>query len=373
MSLEIRRVSTRRDLKKYVRFPLELYKKNPHFIPPILMDEKAVLSPRKNPSFESAEAASWLALENGNVVGRITAIYLPRYKEFWGRNTARFGWVDFIDDPRVSSLLFSTAEAWAGTKGAVSISGPQGFTDLDPEGMLIEGFDETGTLPMIYNYPYYQSHLASLGYRKDTDWVEFELKIPEKVPEKVVRVAALFQEKSGFRVLEAKSARDYIPYGKGIFEVLEEAYGHLYGFMPLAERQVEGYIKQYISFIDPRFTKLILDRNDRVMAFGITMPSFSRALQKNRGRMLPLGWLDMLRAMQHPSALDLYLIGVRKKLRNTGAAAMVIGSIMQEAIDAGIKTAESSGNLEDNIAVQSLWNLLEHRQHKRRRCFIKEL
>jgi GNAT superfamily N-acetyltransferase len=372
MAVEIRKVKTKRDLKKYVRFPLDLYKDNPYYVPNLFMDDIFVLDKNKNPSFKTCEAESWLAWKNGKIAGRITGLYLPEYQEFWGKNQARFGWVDFIDDPEVSKALFDTVETWAAEKGVTGITGPQGFTDLDPEGMLVEGFDELGTLPMIYNHAYYPEHLAQYGYIKEIDWLEFEIKIPESIPERILRIQELVLKRKKLHMVEAKKSKDLMPYAEGIFDVLSESYKDLYGFVPLKKEQVDTYIKQYIPYADPKFTKVIVNESDQVVAFGVAMPSLSRALQKSRGRLLPFGWIHILHAMKNPEELDLYIVAVRPEYQSSGVIAILLAAVTQAAIKAGIKTCESSGELESNKSVQAMWSSYDHRQHKRRRCFIKD-
>ncbi len=373
MAVEIRVVATRQDLKKYVNFPIKLYRGNPWYVPSMRSEELTVLDPKKNPSFETAKARSWLAYKDGRIAGRITGIYLPQYKEIWGKNQARFGWVDFIDDAEVSLALFDAVETWAKTFGVDSVTGPQGFTDLDPEGMLVEGFEELGTLPMIYNYSYYPEHLGHMGYVKETDWLEFEIQVPESIPEKVSRIQGLVLKRKKLHMVNAKRSKDLMPYAKGLFHVLTESYKDLYGFMPLSEAQVDSYIKQYIPFADPRFTKVVVNEDDKVVAFGVAMPSLSRALQKNKGRLFPFGWIPMLRAMKKPDGMDMYLVAVLPEYQSSGVVSVVMGTITQGAIDAGIETAETSGELEENTTIQAMWRNYEHRQHKRRRCLIKEL
>jgi hypothetical protein len=372
MSVEIRKVENRRDLKKYVQFPISLYRDHPYYVPTLYSEEMAVLDPKKNPSFETAQSNSWLAYKDGRIAGRITGVYIPAYKERWGKSLARFGWVDFIDDEEVSGALFDTVETWARGLGAEGITGPQGFTDLDPEGMLVEGFEELGTLPMIYNYPYYPEHLERRGYKKEIDWLEFEIKTPQSIPEKVKRVQELVLKRKHLRLVEAKKSKDLMPYARGLFDVLNESYKDLFGFIPLTEKQIDSYIRQYIPFADPRFTKVVLNEKDRVVAFGVAMPSLSKALQKNSGRLFPFGWIHMLRAMKKPAGLDMYLVAVLPEYQSSGVVSVVMGAITQGGIDAGVTSAETSGELETNEAVQSMWQNYEHRQHKRRRCFIRE-
>lgn len=371
MSVEIRKVESKRDLRRYVNFPIGLYKGHPYYVPAMYSEEMEALDPAKNPSFKTAKAQSWLAWKDGKVAGRITGIHIPAFAEIWGKNLARFGWVDFIDDPEVSEALLQTVEDWAKDIGAEGVTGPQGFTDMDPEGMLIEGFEELGTLPMIYNFSYYPEHLERLGYGKEVDWIEFEIKVPESIPEKVSRVQGLVLKRKNLRMVDAKKSKDLMPYARGLFAVLSESFKDLYGFVPLNEAQVGKYIQQYIPFADPKFTKIVVNEDDKVVAFGVAMPSLSRALQKNRGKLFPFGWYHMLRALKKPDGLDLYIVAVLPEYQSSGVISVILGSVTQACIDHGIRTTESSGELESNTAVQAMWRTFDHRQHKRRRCFIK--
>lgn len=374
MPVEIRHVETRRDLKAFIQFQLDLYRGNPYAIPPLFFDELNTLRKDRNPAFEFCEAEYWLAYKEGRVVGRIAGIYNRPYIEKWGMKNARFGWVDFVDDPEVSEALFRTVEDWARAKGMEGIIGPMGFTDADKEGMLIEGFEELGTMIMIYNYPYYQKHLERLGYAKDVDWLEFEVKVPESVPEKALRVQELISKRSGVHLYEWKTQKELKEkFGKPLFHLLDEAYEGLYGTVPMTERQVEAYIKQYLGFVDPRFTKIVVDEKDELIAFGVAIPSLSHALQKAHGRLFPFGWYHILRALKLPESLDLFLVAVKKEYKARGVIAFMMTSLTLDCIKAGLKTAETAGELEANHEVQSIWKDFERRQHKRRRAFIKKL
>ncbi len=374
MGIEIRKVTTRRDLRRFVEFQFSLYKNNQYWIPPLLFDEYNTLRKDKNPAFESSIAEYWLAYKDGAVAGRIACIINRKAIEKWGAKNARFGWIDFIDDREVSAALFKTAEDWAKEQGMTGIQGPMGFTDLDKEGMLIEGFQELGTLPMIYNYPYYKEHLEALGYAKDVDWLEFEIYTPKEIPEKILRINDLVLKRSHLRLARPKSRSELKKkYGSQFFDIVDEAYAGLYGTVPLSKSQADTYVKQYLGFVDLRYTKIIIDENDNAVGFGLAMPSFSRALQKARGRLFPFGWIHIMNAFKKPEGLDLYLIAVRKEYQNRGLNALLMTEITNNAIADGIKSAESAGELESNDAVQGLWNHFEKRQHKRRRAFIKQL
>ena len=374
MAVTIERVLTPRQLKIFIEFPFSLYKDNPYWVPPLIMDEYNTLRKDKNPVFDHAQAEYWLAYRDDRPVGRIAGIINNAYIEKWGNKHARFGWVDFIDDAEVVSALFGTVEQWAREKGMEGIQGPMGFTDLDKEGMLIEGFEELGTLPMIYNHAYYPVHLETLGYKKDVDWLEYEVSVPTEINPKVLRVNDLVLKRSGLKLADITNKKVLArKYGHQIFEIIEEAYSELYGTVPMTEKQVEAYVKQYLGFVDLRYTKIIIDADDRAVGFGISMPSLSRALQKAQGRLFPFGWYHLLHALNHPEGLDLYRVAVRNEYQSRGLTALLMTEITKNAMEAGIKTAETSGELEDNEKVQSFWNYYDKRQHKRRRAYLKSL
>lgn len=371
--MEIREIHSRSDLKKFVKFPLELYKNNKYFVPPILMDEINTFFPEKNPAFEYCRAKFWLAIKDGKIAGRIAGIINEKYIEKWKNKHARFGWLDFIDDEEVSSGLIKTVEDWAKSEGMSAVHGPLGFTDLDYEGMLIEGFEELGTLATIYNYPYYPVHLEKYGYKKDVDWIEFEIKVPEAIPEKAEKIASLLKERIGVSVFDAKRSKDMLPYAHGLFKVLNEAFSGLYGFVELTSKQIDKYVKQYFSFIVPDYTKILLDKKNEVAGFVIAMPSFSRALQKSKGRLLPFGFIHILKAIKSNKYIDLYLGAIRPDLQGKGADALLITELARTSIKNKVISAESNVELEDNYLVQSHWKHFDHRQHKRRRCYLKQL
>ena len=374
MPVEIRKVEGRKGLKAFVRFPYSIYKDDPHWVPPLDMDDMGTLSPDKNPAFAYCEAELWMAYRDGKPAGRIAGIVNRRYIEKWGQKRARFGWLEFIEDREVLAALMRTVEDWARAKGLDGIHGPLGFTDMDREGMLIEGFGELGTYATNYNKPYYPKLLAELGYAKDVDWLEYNIATPKEIPEKVRRVQELISKRTGVRIFEWKNKKQIVAkYGDEIFKLIDETYNHLYATVPLTEEQVRYYIKTYLGFVDPRFTKVIVDAEERLVGFGISMPSLSRAVQKARGRLFPLGWYHILRALKRPRTLDMYLVAVRPEYQARGVIALLMGAINASAIEAGIEDAETNVELETNIEVQGLWKDYEKRQHKRRRAFYKAL
>ena len=374
MAVQIRRVNTKRELKVFINFPFSVYKGNPYWVPPIVFDELFILSKDKNPSFEFSEAECWLAYRDGILVGRIAALINNRYIEKWGNKYGRFGWVEFIEDFEVAQALFNTAEEWLRSKGMVGVNGPMGFTDLDKEGLLIEGFDEMGTMPMIYNHPYYPEFIERLGYAKDVDWFEYEVKVPDSIPEKVLRVQELVGKRTGLHMYEWKKTSELKNrFAKEIFALLDEAYAPLYGTTPLSERQVDSYISQYLGFADPRFTKIVVDADEKLAAFGIVFPSLTEALQKSKGRIFPFGWVHFLKAMRRPKGIDLLLIAVVPKYKAMGAVAFLMTALIKSCLEVGVVSAETSGELETNYEVQSLWKSYEGRLHKKRRAYIKML
>ena len=374
MSLTLRRVETRRDLKAFVRFPIDLYRGNPNYVPSFVFDDLKTLDRSKNPAFEFSEAEYFLAEREGRIVGRVAAIINRRYAEKWGRKYARFGWMDFIEDFEVAAALLGAVEAWARERGMEGVHGPLGFTDLDREGLLVEGFDEPATLATNYNHPYYGEYIERLGYAKDIDWFEYRITVPSEIPAKIARVNELLMKRTGVRLYPWRKSSEIVSkFGREFFALIDEAYAGLYGTTPLSERQVEVYIDQYLGFIDPRFTKLLVDAAGRFVGFGLAMPSLSKALTASRGRLLPFGWLRILLALRRPEVLDLYLVAVRKEYQSRGVVAILLAAFNQSALDAGVKVAESNLELETNVQVQQMWKAMDRRQHKRVRAYLKRL
>jgi len=373
MEIQIKKVNTSRELKRFVAFQYSLYKDNKYWVPPIRRDELKSLKKDKNPAFDFCEATYWLAYRNGKIVGRIAGIINHKYNEKWNVEKARFGWFDFIDEQEVASALLTAVEKWAAGKGMKSIQGPLGFTDMDGEGTLVEGFDEVSTLGAIYNFPYYPKLIESCGYVKDIDWVEYEVTLHSEIDEKIIRIAKIALERNKLKILKIKKAKEMLPFAKELFYLLNESYKDLYGFVELSDKQIDMYVKQYFGYIIPEYVPVVLDSDNKVAAFGITMPSLSRALQKNKGHLFPFGFIQILKAMKNNRNVDLYLTAVRPDLQNKGVNAILIHEMNKVFIKNKIEKVETNRELEVNTKVQAQWKFFDRRQHKRRRCYRKEL
>ncbi|CAN5711814.1 GNAT family N-acetyltransferase [soil metagenome] len=373
MSITIREVKDKKQLKTFIDFPNRLYRDNKCYIPLLQFDEMSTLSRDKNPAFEYCEARYWLALKDDKVVGRIAAILNNAYLEKWKNNYIRFGWIDFENDEQIVKALIGEVEKWAKEKGMSAVHGPMGFTDLDHEGMLVEGFDQLGTLGASYNYPYYPQLIERLGYNKDADWIEYRIKVPETIPENLEKIASIVKKRYNLELVQAKKAKEILPYASQIFELVNSAYSELYGVIPLTDKQIKYYTKQYFSFIRPDFVPLVVDKNKRLIAFGVTMPSLSIALQKAKGKLFPFGFIHILKAIKRNDMADLYLVAIDKEYQGKGVNAILMYEMNKSYIKNGIKYVESNPELEDNKKVQSLWDHFDAVQHKRRRCYIKHL
>ena len=373
MAIEIKQVTTNRELKAFVQFPYNHFKGNAYFVPPLFFEEFNNLHWKKNPAFEYCEAAYFLAKKNGKVVGRIACIINRKVQEKTGKAMARFNWVDFVEDKNVSRLLFEAAENWAKEKGMTHIQGPAGFTNFDPAAMLVKGFDQPITVAGIYNYPYYPEHLEKLGYETEEDWVEYEIQVPKAVPGKVIRLADMIEKRYKVRQAKINGKTDMMKYASGVFDVIAEAYEELYEFVPLSKSQIEKYTKKYFGFLRPDFLSIIVDENDRVVAFGIAMPSVTKALQKAKGKLFPLGWWHLRSAMKKNNRGELMLIGVLPEYQKKGIIAICFKNIMQAFIDAGIESVETNPELVSNKKVQLLWSNYEWRKHKWRKSYVKKI
>ena len=366
---------TKANLKKFTLFQTDLYKDNPYFIPALLSDDIATLSPGKNPAFDFCEAVYYMAYKDGKAVGRIAGIINHQLNKKQNGATARFGFIDFIDDSEVSSALLGAVEKWAREKGMTKIIGPMGFTDMDHEGMLVDGFEELGTMATIYNYPYYPKHLEKLGYEKEADWVEFLMEVPDKIPEKYDRIADIVKKKYGLKVVkytDRKKAKAELGYP--LFHLINEAYDSLYEYSRLSDRQIEYYIDVYLGLLNLDLVTAITDKDDNLIGVGISMPSMSRALQKSRGKLFPFGWYHLLKGLKGKNdRVDLLLVAVKPEYQNKGVNALLFQDLIPHYIKNGYKYAESNLELETNNKVQGQWDYFKNRQHRRRRAYKKML
>lgn len=376
MSIEIKKVICRSDLKKFIRFNYELYRGNEYSVPELYQDMVATLSPKKNPAFEFCEAAYFLAYKDGVVVGRVAAIINNRANQKWNRKSVRFGWIDFIDDFEVSSSLIAAVEEWGKSKGMTEILGPLGFTDFDPEGMLIEGFDQLGTMSTVYNYPYYSRHMERMGFAKDADWVEFKVFVPDAIPDKHRRITEVVKAKYNLKIKKYKSGKKIVKeYGQKIFDLMNVAYKDLYGFSELSPRQIDLYIRTYLPILDLDMVTLITDADDELVGVGISMPSLSVALQKAKGRFFPFGWWYILKALfvEKPKIVDLLLVAVRPDYQNKGVNALLFSDLIPVYQRKGVRYAETNPELVVNEKVQAQWTYFENELHKRRRSYVRPI
>jgi hypothetical protein len=373
MAIEIVEVSNKKQFNAFLDLPYRLYKDHKYFVPPLRFDDAATLNKEKNPAFDYCEAKYWLAYKDGKVVGRIAGILNNAYIEKWKNKYLRFGWIDFENDIEIARALIGAVEHWAKELGLTAVHGPMGFTDLDHEGMLIEGFDQLGTMASLYNYAYYPELIQELGYVKQTDWVEFRINLTNGIPEKIGRVADIVEKRMGLTIVKAKSAKEILPYAKPIFDLINAEYADLFGVTTLTEKQIAYYTKMYFGFMRTDFVSLILDKDGKLAAFGLTMPSLSLALQKAKGSLFPFGFIHILMAMRKNDTADFLMIATRKELQEKGVNSLIMRELYTSYSKYGIKYCETNHELEDNTKVQKTWKDFDAIQHKRRRCFIKHL
>ena len=366
---------TKKKLSEFTKFQIDLYDGNPYYVPPLIFDEVKTLSPSLNPAFEFCEAACFMAYRDGVAVGRIAGIINRQVNEASGEKSVRFGFFDFIDDHEVSAALLDAVENWGRKKGMKRMIGPLSFTDLDKEGMLVEGFEELSTMATNYNYPYYPQHMERHGFRKESDWLEFLMEVPDKIPDRYNRIAEIVKQKFGLRVLKYTSRkRIKKEYGHALFHLINEAYKNLYEYSQLSERQIEYYIDQYLSLLNLDLLTLIVDKNGRLVGVGVSMPSMSRALQKSKGRMFPTGWYHLLKGLKgRNDRVDLLLVAIHPDYQNKGANALLFQDLVPHYIANGYKYAESNPEMETNSKVQSQWEYFNTRQHRRRRSYSKKI
>jgi len=365
----IKQVVTESDLIKFIKFPMELYKNNPNFVPPLINDEKDIWNKEENPALLYSQAKQFLAYKNDKIVGRIAVMINNKEANELGIKKVRFGWIDFIDDEEVSKALIEEAIKYAKENQIEKIEGPMGFTNLDKAGMLIFGFDKLATMIGIYNFEYYPKHLEKLGLVKEKEWVEFELQFPDVLPEKVEKFSSLIAQKYKLRTLKFNNKKEILPYVEPMFKLLDETYKSLSTYTPISDEQIKSYKEKYFSFIDKDYITCVADENDQLVAFAITMPSYSRALQKANGKLFPFAWWHFLQAGKKNDRANFYLIGIHPEYQRRGVTSIIFKSIQMNLKNKGIKFLETNPELEENKNVQVLWQEYHPVHHKSRRTY----
>ena len=373
MSVEIREVKDKKSLKDFVDLPYRLYKENKFWVPPIKKDEMAALTPEKNPAFEFTKTKFWVAYKDGECVGRIGALIIQPWIEKEGKKKGRITRTEFIDNKEVSSLLFKTAEEWLKSEGMETVHGPLGFSNLDHQGVLVEGQDWLPSVFSDYHFDYYHEHFEELWYEKEVDWLEFRITFPEKLPEKSIKVANMIIKRYGLKIVLFNNKKELEPYKKKIMDLFNDAFAELFGTYPLTTEMKQFYIEKYFPVLNPKFVKVILGKEDEIYGFIIAMPSLSKAMQKAGGKLLPFGWWHIMQALKHPQEMDLVLTGVKPEYQKMGIAALLTNELWKTANNAGIQFVETTGMLENNHVAIQMWKSYEHIQHKRKRCYMKEL
>ena len=371
--LSVVEVKSENDLKKFIKFPMELYKNNKNYVPSLINDEKNIWNPKENPALAYSDVKQFLAYKDGKIVGRIALMLNHNEAKELENNKVRFGWFDFIDDEEVSKTLINLAINFAKEKKVNKIEGPMGFTNLDKAGMLVMGFDKLATMIGLYNFPYYPKHLEKLGLVKEKEWVEYEMDFPTVLSEKVRKFSTLIAEKYKLKVLDFKNKKEILPLVEPMFKLLDQTYNALSTYTPITDEQVKTYKEKYFPFIDKNYIICVEDENHQLVAFAITMPSYSKALQKSQGKLWPFGWWHFLQAGKKNDRANFYLIGIHPEYQRRGVTAIIFKEIFVRFNKMGIKFAETNPELEENKGVQALWQDYNPTNHKRRRTYSLNL
>lgn len=376
MAVIIKEVQTRSELRKFVNFPEKLYRDNPYYVPPIVFDQMDTLDQKNGAAQEFCDSKLYLAYKDGELVGRVAAIINKLANKQWDHKEVRFGWYDFVDDREVSKALMDKVEEFGRQYGMESVVGPLGFTDFDPEGLLVEGFDQMSTMALIYNHPYYVEHFEALGLGKDADWIEYKVFIPKQLPDRLQRISKIIEQRSNVHVVPlTKKMVKKQGYGPKLFKIINECYKNLYNFTVLPEKMADKYIGFYLTVLDMRYVTVIENEKDEIVAFGVTMPSLSKALQKSRGKLFPFGWWHLGKALfiKHDVGAELLLVGVNPDYQNSGVNSLVFADMFRKYSEMGIQWAETNAILETNLKNQGQFRDFDHECKKRRRSFIKKL
>ena len=371
MAIQIVEVKDQGQRKKFVDFPYLLYKNNAFWVPAMRADELGAITPDKNPAYDFSRAKFWLAYQDGHIVGRIGAIVNDLWIEKIGEKLGRITRIEFIDNFEVVQKLFETAEHWLKEQGMAGVMGPLGFSNLDHSGLLIEGHDHIAVMASDYHHAYYQHHIEKLGYNKEADWLEFRITFPEALPEKSLKVSEMIKKRYGLKMLNFNSRSELEPYREKIFKVFNDAFAGLFGTFRLPDRLVKFYINKFFPAINPRYVKVMLDKEDELAGFVVALPSLSVALQKAKGKLLPFGWWHLKNALEKPKEMDLMLTGVIPELQKMGGVSLLMNELWKTANADGIRFVETTGMLEENKVAIQLWKSFDHVQHKRKRCYRK--
>ena len=376
MPIDIVKVSDRKSLKKFINFENTLFKGQPVHVPPFFVDEMESLRYENNPATEFCDFELYLAYKDGEIVGRVAAIVNHRANEIWNHKEVRYGWFDFIDDPEVPAALLAKVEEYGKRFGMDKMSGPLGFTDFDPEGMMVEGYDKEGTIALKYAYPYYKKHMEDLGFQKEIDWMEFRITIPKEIPDRLTQISKMVLEKYDLHVVDLPSKKvTREKWGHKLFDLINETYAHLFDFTILPTGMIDLYINKYLSLLSPKFVCIVADSNDTPVGFGISMPSITKALQKCGGKLFPFGWWHLLKSMyfHYEDTVELLLVGVKPEYQKKGVSAVIMEKLNKVYIDGGFKYAETNATLETNHNIQNQWMNFEYEQSKRRRVYTKSI
>lgn len=371
--IEIKEVITKKDLKKFIQFPNDLYKDNKYYVPSLFSDELVNFNPKKNPAYEFCETRLFLAYRDNKIVGRICGLISHAYNKKVNRNIIRFTRFDVIDDIEVSKALISKVEEWGKSRGLNEIMGPIGFTDIDQQGMLIEGFDEMDLSITLYNHEYYKKHMEEIGFRKDADWVEFQVYMPEETDSRLTRVSDMVKKRYGFYRMSFKNHKELKPYAYQALQVINNAFLKLYGTVPLTDAIIDKAIREYVPMVNLDFTIVIANKENEVIGFGLLMPSLAEAFKKSKGRLLPFGIFRMLRALKKLDILEMYFIAVKPEYQKMGVNAIIMDEAIKMAVKHKVKFAETGPELDYNNDVLDQWKNFPHRQHRRRRSWIKDI
>lgn len=373
MGIVIKEVNDKKTLNDFVDFPYLLYKHTDKWVPPIKSDEKSALTADKNPAFEFCNVKFWVAYKDNKCVGRIGGIINNLWIEKKGEKIGRFTRPEFIDNKEVSQLLMKTVEEWLKSEGMAEVQGPLGFSNLDHQGCLIEGHEWLPSVASDYHMAYYQDHFNALGYEKEIDWLEFRITFPDALPEKAFKVADMLTRRYSLKTLNFTSRNEIEPYKEKVFELFNKAFAELFGTFQLPPKMIQYYVNKFFPMLNPRYVKIILDKDDDLAGFLIALPSLSEAMQKANGKLLPFGWWHIMKALKKPKEMDLLLTGVKPELQKMGAVSLLMNNLWLTANEDGVKKVETTGMLEDNHVAIQMWKSFDHIQHKRKRCYKKAL